>query len=48
MDIRRLELFVAVVDNGTFTRAAAASYVSQPGLSKAVRELEREVGAVLF
>jgi DNA-binding transcriptional LysR family regulator len=48
MDIRRLELFVAVVDNGTFTRAATASYVSQPGLSKAIRELEREVGAVLF
>ena len=48
MDLRRLQMFLAVVDHGTFTRAAAASYVSQPGLSKAVQELEREVGAALF
>ena len=41
-------MFLAVVDHGTFTRAAAARYVSQPGLSKAVQELEREVGAALF
>lgn len=41
-------MFLAVVDNGTFTRAAAASYVSQPALSKAVQELEREVGVTLF
>src|SRR5581483_8480698 len=48
MDVRRLRVFLSVVDHGTFTRAAAASYVSQPGLSKAVQELEREVGAALF
>ncbi|MEW6474801.1 MAG: LysR substrate-binding domain-containing protein [Actinomycetota bacterium] len=48
MDVRRLRLFLAVVDHGTFTKAAAASYVSQPGLSKAVQELEREVGTALF
>jgi len=48
MDVRRLEMFLAVVEHGTFTRAAAARYVSQPGLSKAVQELEREVGAALF
>jgi LysR family carnitine catabolism transcriptional activator len=48
MNVRRLRMFLAVADHGTFTRAAAASYVSQPGLSKAVQELEREVGAVLF
>lgn len=41
-------MFLAVVDHGTFTRAAAASYVSQPALSKAVQELERELGVTLF
>lgn len=48
MDIRKLSLFLAVVDHGSFTKAAAANYLSQPGLSKAVAELEREVGAQLF
>lgn len=41
-------MFLAVVDHGTFTRAAASSYISQPALSKAVQELEREAGAALF
>lgn len=48
MDLRRLRMFLALVDHGTFTRAAAVSYVSQPALSKAVQELEREVGTALF
>ena len=48
MDIRKLTLFLAVVDHGSFTKAAAANYLSQPGLSKAVAELENEVGARLF
>ena len=48
MDIRRLEMFSAVVEHGTFTRAAAAMFVSQPGLSKAVQELEHELGVRLF
>ena len=48
MDLRRLSIFLAVVDHGSFTRAAAACYVSQPGLSQAIRELEAEVGTPLF
>jgi DNA-binding transcriptional LysR family regulator len=48
VDVRRLWLFLAVVDHGSFTKAAAANYLSQPGLSKAVAELEHEVGARLF
>ncbi len=48
MDLRKLELFVAVVDAGGFTAAAQAAHVAQPSVSQAIRELEREVGAELL
>ena len=48
MDSRRLGLFLAVVDEGTFTAAARAVHLSQPALSQAIGELEREVGVELF
>ena len=48
MDLRKLELFLAVVDAGTFTAAADAVHVAQPSISLAVKELERELGAQLL
>jgi DNA-binding transcriptional LysR family regulator len=48
MDLRRLRLFLAVVDGGGMTRAAEAEHVSQPSVSQAVRELEVELGTPLF
>src|SRR3954468_917905 len=48
MDLRKLELFVAVVDTGGFTAAADAVHVAQPSISLAVKELEREVGTALL
>src|SRR5262245_25490729 len=48
MDLRRLRLFLAVVDEGGFTRAAEAEFVSQPSVSQAIRELEDELGTLLF
>jgi LysR family transcriptional regulator, carnitine catabolism transcriptional activator len=48
MDLRKLTFFVAVVDHGTFTKAAASVFVSQPGLSQGIRDLEAEVGTPLF
>lgn len=48
MDTNRLRHFVAVVDHGGFTAASKAVYVSQPALSLAVKELERELGTPLF
>lgn len=48
MDLRRLTYFLAVVDNGGFTRASRALFVSQPALSLAVRELELELGTELL
>jgi DNA-binding transcriptional LysR family regulator len=48
MDLRRLGLFLAVVDEGGMTRAAEARHVSQPSVSQAIRELESELGTQLF
>jgi DNA-binding transcriptional LysR family regulator len=48
MDLRRLRLFLAVVDEGGFTRAASSEFVSQPSVSQAIRELEDELGTPLF
>ncbi|MGQ0617238.1 MAG: LysR family transcriptional regulator [Acidimicrobiia bacterium] len=47
MDLRRLGLFLAVIDHGGFTAAARAVHVAQPAISLAVRELEAELGTQL-
>ncbi|WP_051172582.1 LysR family transcriptional regulator [Microbacterium indicum] len=48
MDVRQLEFFLAVAEDGSFTRAAERSFVSQPGLSASIRSLERELRVGLF
>jgi DNA-binding transcriptional LysR family regulator len=48
LNATRLAHFLAVVDQGTVTAAATASYITQPALSQSLRELEREIGLPLF
>ena len=48
MDERRLRYFLAVVDEGSVTRAADRLRVAQPSLSQALRTFERELGVQLF
>ncbi|MCU1557183.1 MAG: LysR family transcriptional regulator [Microbacteriaceae bacterium] len=48
MELRRLEHFVAVAEEGSFTRAARRVHLVQSALSVSVRGLERELGVPLF
>ena len=48
MDDRRLRYFLAVVDEGSVTRAARHLRVAQPSLSQALRAFERELDVQLF
>lgn len=48
MDLRQLEYFVAIAEEGSFTRAAARVHVVQSAVSAAIKTLERELGATLL
>ncbi|WP_193170611.1 LysR substrate-binding domain-containing protein [Nisaea nitritireducens] len=48
LNLRQVEIFHAVMVNGTTQRAAEVLHISQPGISKALQELERQLGFALF
>lgn len=48
MNLRQLQVFQAVCQKQSFTRAAAALYMTQPAVSHVIADLERETGCPLF
>ena len=49
MTLKQLTYLLGVVDNGlNITSAADRLYTSQPGISKQLRQLEREIGVTIF
>lgn len=48
MNLDRLRLFLKIVDTGSVTAASRQAHLTQPAASRALRQLEEEVGAELF
>ena len=48
MEIHQLRYFVAVAEEGNFSRAAAREHVAQPSLSQQIQKLEAEMDQRLF
>ncbi len=48
MTIRHLKVFMAVYENGSITRAAAALHLTQPAVTRAVKDIESYYGIRLF
>jgi len=48
MDLPYLRYFIEVAEQGSFSRSAESLHISQPALSKAIKNMEEELGVVLF
>ena len=48
VSIRQLRLVVAMAEGGSMVRAGEATGVTQPSVTKAIHDLERELGVALF
>ena len=48
MNLERYEIFCTVVATGNILKASEQLYISQPAVSRAIKQLENEIGCLLF
>lgn len=48
MTLQQLTYMITIAESGSLNRAAEKIFISQPSLSEALKELEREIGITLF
>ena len=48
MTIQQLHYAVTIAEAGTYSRAAELLYIAQPSLTNAIKELEKELGILIF
>ncbi len=48
MDLRQLQVFMEIVKQGNFTRAAESLHIAQPAVSMTIRKLEEDLDLVLL
>ena len=48
MELKQLEYFITVVEEGSITKAAKRLHMTQPPLSQQIKNLEEDLGDVLF
>lgn len=48
MQLKDLQIFVAIAEHKSFTKAAEVLFIAQPSLSKSVQKLEKELDVILF
>lgn len=48
MTLQQIHYVIAISEQGSFNKASEVLYISQPSLTEAVKELEKELGVILF
>src|SRR5258708_8152153 len=48
MDIGQLRQFLAISERGNLSHAAQALHITQPGITKSMQRLERDIGARIY
>ena len=48
MTLQQIHYVIAISEQGSFNKASEVLYISQPSLTEAVKELEKELGISIF
>ena len=48
MTLQQIHYAITISEQGSFNKASEVLYISQPSLTEAVRELEKELGITIF